>query len=535
MKKNKVTSLPLLLLLAMLMGIVGTVLPIHATVVYADEWGFIWNDLEWDDQGIGYYYMSSSDSYKVGYDNGTESNLVIPEKFNGKKVTQIGYAAFGEHSEIKSIKFPKSIEKINSYAFYNCGGIGELDFSKTAVSEVGEYAFWGCASLKKISFSKELTSLDLWTLGECKSLSSLSVGEKFKSFSNSFYKVDNLSALTIIAPKGSYASEYAISQGLLTATSSKVKVEQGVPELFVGEVFSPKVYNYSKKLTWKSSNDKVLKVKSDGTIVAKGAGTAKLSAKIDGKNYSFSYSVVKRTSTNVKNIIYKYYVTADMTDYEKVLAMNQWLAENVDYDYGNFLKNSIPNSSFEKRGVYEKGIAVCQGYALAFKEVMEHYGIDCKYIVSGSMNHGWNLVKIGKKWYHVDTTWDDAIISEYKAPYTGNNAASTYLLISDKKMQKDHTWKTSDYPKADSDKVDKNITHTGIYGAVLNRNSATIKKGATTTFKVSNTKKSVTYSSSNKKVASVDSKGNVKGLKKGTAKITIKIGDKKYVCKVTVE
>lgn len=45
----------------------------------------------------------------------------------------------------------------------------------------------------------------------------------------------------------------------------------------------------------------------------------------------------------------------------------------------------------------------------------------------------------------------------------------------------------------------------------------------------------VTWKSSKKKVATVNSKGKVKGVKAGTAKITATSGRKKYTCKVTVK
>ena len=47
--------------------------------------------------------------------------------------------------------------------------------------------------------------------------------------------------------------------------------------------------------------------------------------------------------------------------------------------------------------------------------------------------------------------------------------------------------------------------------------------------------KKITFKSSNKKVATVTSKGVVKGLKKGTATITVQSGSKKMTCKVTVK
>lgn len=50
-----------------------------------------------------------------------------------------------------------------------------------------------------------------------------------------------------------------------------------------------------------------------------------------------------------------------------------------------------------------------------------------------------------------------------------------------------------------------------------------------------NTDEKITFKSSNKKVVTVTSKGVVKGLKKGTATITVQSGSKKMTCKVTVK
>ena len=69
----------------------------------------------------------------------------------------------------------------------------------------------------------------------------------------------------------------------------------------------------------------------------------------------------------------------------------------------------------------------------------------------------------------------------------------------------------------------------------LNKTKATITVGKTVTLKVKNTKKKVKWSSSNKRIATVSSKGKVKGKKAGKVTITAKIGKKKYKCKVTVK
>lgn len=69
----------------------------------------------------------------------------------------------------------------------------------------------------------------------------------------------------------------------------------------------------------------------------------------------------------------------------------------------------------------------------------------------------------------------------------------------------------------------------------LNKTKATIYVGKSVKLKVKGTKKKVKWSSSNKKIAKVTQKGKVTGVKNGTAKITAKVGKKKYKCKVTVK
>lgn len=71
----------------------------------------------------------------------------------------------------------------------------------------------------------------------------------------------------------------------------------------------------------------------------------------------------------------------------------------------------------------------------------------------------------------------------------------------------------------------------------LDKTSATIYTGKTVTLKAASndTAKTVTYTTSNKAVATVSSTGVVKGVKAGTAVITATCGNAKATCKVTVK
>lgn len=62
----------------------------------------------------------------------------------------------------------------------------------------------------------------------------------------------------------------------------------------------------------------------------------------------------------------------------------------------------------------------------------------------------------------------------------------------------------------------------------------TIRKNARFTNALVGAKTGVKWSSSNKKVATVNGKGVVKGRKSGTCKVVARFGGKKYACKVTV-
>lgn len=69
----------------------------------------------------------------------------------------------------------------------------------------------------------------------------------------------------------------------------------------------------------------------------------------------------------------------------------------------------------------------------------------------------------------------------------------------------------------------------------LSRTSLTLTEKKSCAIKLTGITVKVTYSSSNPKIARVDSKGKITAVKKGTAVITAKANTKKFTCKVTVK
>lgn len=124
------------------------------------------------------------------------------------------------------------------------------------------------------------------------------------------------------------------------------------------------------------------------------------------------------------------------TEYEIALWMHNWLINNANYDQSH--------TQYGPEGVLLRGKGVCQSYALAYMLLLDRMGIEARYVNSKAMDHAWNLVRINRKWYHVDVTWDD--------PAPGNYENHNYFCLSDRYMRRDHSWeKPASYPACSSD------------------------------------------------------------------------------------
>lgn len=132
------------------------------------------------------------------------------------------------------------------------------------------------------------------------------------------------------------------------------------------------------------------------------------------------------------------------------------------------------------------------------------------------------------------------VTSKEKVTYSSSN--KKVATVSSKgviKAKKAGTTKIT--VKSGKKKVVVTVKVTGVKTTKLSGVPAgkTVSKGKTFKIKAvatpKNTSEKIAYKSSNKKVATVTSKGVVKGLKKGTATITVQSGSKKMTCKVTVK
>lgn len=97
-----------------------------------------------------------------------DSEIVIPDKYNGLDVTSIGNNAFTQMYNIKSITIPSSILSIGEKAFYYCVNLNRVIFKgESGLTSIGEGAFAFCFNLTGIIIPKNVINIAENTFFSC--------------------------------------------------------------------------------------------------------------------------------------------------------------------------------------------------------------------------------------------------------------------------------------------------------------------------------------------------------------------------------
>ena len=98
--------------------------------------------------------------------------------------------------------------------------------------------------------------------------------------------------------------------------------------------------------------------------------------------------------------------------YNDIKMVHDYLVDNIEYDT-SISKDNI----YDIYGALVNKVAVCEGYARAFKYILDDLGIPCVLAIGTGTNsrgeterHAWNYVEIDGQWYAIDCTWDDPVI-----------------------------------------------------------------------------------------------------------------------------
>lgn len=138
---------------------------------------------------------------------------------------------------------------------------------------------------------------------------------------------------------------------------------------------------------------------------------------VDNKNYLYSNF---KNENDVNNAISKIesirntiiYNISNTDDYNIALEIHDALVRLLDYTTSENV-----SSSHNIYGAFINNDVVCEGYAKAYKYILDSLNIECILVNGRATNstgetelHMWNYIKLNDNWYGVDVTWDDPIV-----------------------------------------------------------------------------------------------------------------------------
>lgn len=153
----------------------------------------------------------------------------------------------------------------------------------------------------------------------------------------------------------------------------------------------------------------------------------------DGENKAKRKEIIEETADEFLQT-----VPEDATDYEKILAVYEYVIDTVDYDM-----KALDNQNIYS--VFANKKSVCAGYSKATQYLLERLDVFCIYVTGTTyenQSHAWNIVKCEDDYYYVDTTWGDPIFQETDQEKTDEQIeriSYDFLCCNEEQLQNTHT------------------------------------------------------------------------------------------------
>lgn len=103
-----------------------------------------------------------------GY-NGNDTDVIIPDEYEGKKVVRIAGSAFFGNENITSVKLGTNVKNIGAAAFAGCTSLKSAELGD-ALASLDAAAFFGCSELVKVTLPQKLGSIGVDCFAGCESL-----------------------------------------------------------------------------------------------------------------------------------------------------------------------------------------------------------------------------------------------------------------------------------------------------------------------------------------------------------------------------
>ncbi len=149
------------------------------------------------------YIRSNDGTYYIlsGIGECTDTDVVIPETYNGLPVEQIAAYAFKASTTLKSITIPNSVTTIGEYAFAFCTSLASIEIPDNVIN-IAHSTFRDCDNLTSVTFGEnsKLKTIDAHAFCSCDALATVTFGENSRLETigfHSFCSCDSLVNITI--------------------------------------------------------------------------------------------------------------------------------------------------------------------------------------------------------------------------------------------------------------------------------------------------------------------------------------------------
>ena len=170
----------------------------------------------------------------------------------------------------------------------------------------------------------------------------------------------------------------------------------------------------------------------------------KIAQAIDNKNLYKKLNIQEKEAYNILNQATQTLTNSLETDYEKELAIHNFITDN--FKYGPLEMSEVPARAHTVTGFLIDGQGICEAYANTFLIMGKFAGLDVSIITgtTNNINHMWNLIKLDGNYYHVDVSSDDP------SPDVPNRERYNFFNVPDDIMSRTHAWERKDFPSCTS-------------------------------------------------------------------------------------
>ena len=150
-------------------------------------------------------------------------------------------------------------------------------------------------------------------------------------------------------------------------------------------------------------------------------------------NKRYSKEDIEKINNKINSIINELGINNYDSDKDKIKVFHDYLANNNTYDQEMADNGKSNYHSDSAIGALFEGKSICSGYTDAMSIFLDKLKI--KNVRITTDKHVWNGVYLNNKWYHLDLTWDDPIVSD------GSNIIQYdyFLIDNDELKNKDQT------------------------------------------------------------------------------------------------